>query len=183
MNGQENTLTFAACSGAMEYTFFPPALWTSSKTDHILIHKINFSKYKRETAINSWILSDHSGNDKSITRETRKRYSNTEIDTTQHISSNDWLPLKKSKRKFKEWSIDSINLNQNINGIFNPTKKKSTYKSIWKCNFPKHPKQSSKERTELGVSQCQFQIIPHSYIYELIWSWHKNRKVGEWNRL
>lgn len=61
--------------------------------------------------------------------------------------------------------------------------KKSTYKSIWKHNFPKHPKQSLRERAVLGISQCQFQIVPHSYSNELMWSWHKNRKVDEWTRL
>ena len=45
-------------SNAEEYTFFSSAHGTFSKTDHILGHKINLSKFKKIEIV-SRIFSDH----------------------------------------------------------------------------------------------------------------------------
>ena len=43
-----------------EYTFFPSAHGTVSRTDHIQGHKMNLNKFKN-TETSSAILSDHNG--------------------------------------------------------------------------------------------------------------------------
>ena len=51
--------TFRTCRpNAEEYTFFSSARGTFSRTDHILGHKSNLSKFKK-TEIASSIFSDH----------------------------------------------------------------------------------------------------------------------------
>ena len=46
------------CPNAEEYTFFSSAHGTFSKTDHILGHKINLSKFKKIEIVSS-IFSNH----------------------------------------------------------------------------------------------------------------------------
>ena len=70
---------------AEEYTFFSRAHGTFSKTDHILGHKSNLSKFKKTEIISS-IFSDHNAVrlDINYKKKTIRHHKHMEI--KQHVS-------------------------------------------------------------------------------------------------
>ena len=70
---------------AEEYTFFSSAHGTFSRTDHILGHKSNLSKFKKVKIISS-IFSDHNTMRLDINYKKKKIVRNKHMEIKQHIS-------------------------------------------------------------------------------------------------
>ena len=102
-----------------EYTFFSSACGTLSKTDHILGHKSNLSKFKKIEIVSS-ILSDHNAvrldikYKKKTTRNTNTwRFNNTFLSNRL---------LKKSKRKLKKILETNDNENSTTQNLWDAAK-------------------------------------------------------------
>jgi hypothetical protein len=68
-----------------QYTFFSAVHGTLSKTDHLLGHKANLSKYKK-TEIIPCILSDHNALKLKLSNKNNSKKTCKKLETEQHIA-------------------------------------------------------------------------------------------------
>ena len=86
---------------AEEYTFFSSARGTFSRTDHILGHKSNLSKFKKIEIISS-VFSDHNAMKLDINYK-KKTVRNTNTGRLNNTFLNSQQVTKEIKRKIKKF--------------------------------------------------------------------------------
>jgi hypothetical protein len=98
-----------------QYTFFPAAHGTFSKTDHILGHKGSLSKYK-ETEIIPCILSDHNALKLEINNKSssKKQANNWKLNNT--LLNDRWViyEIKEEIKRFLEVNENENMIDQNL---------------------------------------------------------------------
>ena len=96
-------------SNAEEYSFFSSAHGTFSRTDHILGHKSNLSKFKKIEIVSS-IFSDHNAMRLDINYK-EKTVKNTNTWRLNNMFLNNQLVTEESKREIKKFLETNDNKN------------------------------------------------------------------------
>ena len=105
---------------AKEYTFFSSAHGTFSRTDHILGHKSNLSKYKK-IEITSSIFSNQNAMRLGINYK-KKAVTNTKTWRLNNTFLNNQQVTKKIKREIKKFLETSDNKNMTIQNLWDAAK-------------------------------------------------------------
>ena len=105
---------------ADKYTFFSSARGTFSRTDHILGHKSNLSKFKK-IEIDSGIFSDHNAMRLDINYK-EKTVKNTNTWRLNNMFLNNQLVTEESKREIKKFLETNDNENMITQNLWDAAK-------------------------------------------------------------
>ena len=106
---------------AEEYTFFSSAHGTFSRTDHILGHKSDLSKFKKIEIVSS-ILSDHNAMRLDINYKGEKSIENTNTWKLNNTFLNNQQVTEEIKREIKKFLETNANENMATQNLWDAAK-------------------------------------------------------------